>query len=481
MTELVDLELQEIAAGLTSGEFSAEELVLACLEGISSLDGTLNSFVTVMAESALTDARNADRRRADGNGLGPLDGIPLAIKDNIDIAGVPTTNGLALPDPPVAPSSDARVIARLRAGGAVFVGKTNMDEGALGGGTDNPHHGRTQNPWKIGHSAGGSSGGSGAAVAARLVPAALGSDTMGSVRIPAAYCGIVGLKPTFGLVSTRGVAPMSWRLDHLGVLCRTVGDSAIMLRAIAGYDPDCVDAVRPPEGFDPEPAPSWKPEGQRIGILLNFAEVSLEPDVEAAFSSALDLLKDLGCQICEIQVPDYRPTPARLAGLLVSEAESAVFHEAAMQRQPEVFSPYYASMLTFGSKVGGLKLMKAERAIRVAGHGLLQAFRNVDLVVSPTVPDTAHAFEAGGVPYQADMLAIANFAGCPAISIPCGLGRGGLPVGLQIIGKPWRDGELLAAAIEIEQALGFHLRPPVRAGQPSHQLAGRPGGPDNAS
>ena len=477
MTGLVDLELQEIADRLARSEISAEELVLASLERISSLDRVLNSFVTVLAESAIEDARHADRRRARGNRLGPLDGVPIAIKDNIDIVGVPTTNGLALPDRPVLPSSDAQVIARLRAGGAVFIGKTNMDEGALGGGTDNPHHGRTVNPWKHSHSAGGSSGGSGAAVAARLVPAALGSDTMGSVRIPAAYCGIVGLKPTYGLVSTRGVAPMSWRLDHLGVLCRTVGDSALMLRAIAGYDPDCVEAVRPPPGFDLGTSPPWPPEGRRVGILLNFAEVCLEPDVEAAFSNALGLLKDLGCEIRELQLPEYRPTPARLAGLLVSEAESAVFHEAAMQSHPEIYSSYYAGMLTFGSKVPGLKLMKAERAIRIAGHEFLRVFCDVDLVVSPTVPDTAYAFEAGGLPYQADMLAIANFAGCPAISIPLGLGGNGLPIGLQIIGKPWHDGELLAAATEIERALGLHLRPPLRAGQPSHQLAGRTAGP----
>lgn len=462
MSELADLTLREASRGLENGEFSAQELVRSCLDRIFLLDRDLNSFLTVQADGALAEAADADLRRARGSRLGPLDGVPIAIKDNIDVAGLPTTNGLARYEGLAPASADAFVIARLRAAGAVFIGKTNMDEGALGGGTDNPHHGRTENPWKKGHTAGGSSGGSGAATAARLAPAALGSDTMGSVRIPAAYCGVVGLKPTYGSVSTRGVAPMSWRLDHLGVLCRTVGDSAVLLRAMMGFDPDCVDSVRPPPSFDPVlPVRAWQPAKRRVGVVRNFADVPLAPDVAAGFAAALDLLEDLGCELRQLEVRDYRPTPARLAGLLVSEAESAVFHEAAMQRHPEMYSPYYAGMLAFGSRVGGLKLMKAERTLRIAAHRFLEAFRDVDLVVSPTVPDTAYAFEGGGLPYQADMLALANFAGCPAISIPCGVGTEGLPVGLQLVAKPWCEGELLCAAMAVEEALGLDLRPPL--------------------
>jgi aspartyl-tRNA(Asn)/glutamyl-tRNA(Gln) amidotransferase subunit A len=461
MTRVTDLDLHDTARGLASGDFSARELVEAYLERISALDGELNSFVVVLADSALAGAARADLRRAKRSRLGPLDGIPLAVKDNIDIAGVPTTNGLARHDGLEPAAVDAFAITRLRAAGAVFIGKSNMDEGALGGGTDNPHHGRTQNPWRIGHTAGGSSGGSAAATAGRLAVAALGSDTMGSVRIPASYCGVVGLKPTFGLVSTRGVAPMSWRLDHLGVLCRSVRDCSLLLRVIAGPDPDCMESVQPPNGFNLSTPPGHGLAGQRIGLITNFAEVPLHPDVAAGFSKALKLLGDLGCEVRELELANYRPTPARLAGLLVGEAESAVFHEAAIRQHPEIYSPYYTEMITFGSTTSGLKLMKAERRVRSAAHRFLQLFRDVNLIVSPTVPGTAYPFDAGGEPYQADMLALANFAGCPAISIPCGLDSGGLPTGLQLVAAPWCDGELIAAATSLESALQFNVRPPL--------------------
>lgn len=454
MSEPADLSIAEASERLQRRELSSTELVRACLDRISGAGARLNAFSSVHAESALVEAEVSDRRAARGARVGPLDGVPVAIKDNIDVRDHVATNGLARHEGVAPATADATAVARLRAAGAVILGQTIMSEGALGGDTDNPHHGRAHNPLRYGRTPGGSSGGSAAAVAGGLAMGALGTDTMGSVRLPAAYCGIVGLKPTYGLVSTRGVAPMSWRLDHVGPICRTVDDAALMLQALAGHDPDSIESARPPEGFTLRMAKDDVPAGQRrVGVLKNFANVPLQPEVAANYERMTAMLAALGFEQQEIELPGYEPTPARLAGLLVAESESAVFHEAAMAARPETFSPFYRKMIEFGRNAPGLKLMKAERLILAVGHAVRRAFDTVDWIVSPAAPDTAFPFERGSALHQADMLAPANFAGCPAISIPSGTDDEGLPIGLQILAAPWRDAELLALARMIERRL----------------------------
>ena len=411
-----------------------------------------------VAASTREAARAADRLRASAARLGQLHGLPLVIKDNIDVAGVATTNGMGPRNRPV-PDVDAPVVARLRAVGAVLLGKLNMHEGALGATTDNEHHGRTQNPWARGVTPGGSSGGSGAAVAARLCAAALGTDTMGSVRLPAAYCGVAGLKPTFGLVSTRGVAPLSWRLDHVGPLCRSVADLGLLLDAMAGHDPDSMESVVAPDDGSYAVTAPHNLVGLRVGVIANFDTVEIAADVLHGFQAALAQLESMGVQEQRLTLPDYDPSAARRAGLLVSEAEAAVFHESDLADHPAAFSDAFRSMLAYGREVKGDRLIKAERAVQHAGFALRRAFDAVDVIAAPTTPQTAFPFDEAAPANQADLTAPANFAGCPAVTVPCGVSASGLPIGLQLIGPPFGERYLLSLAMAFEAACGYHLPP----------------------
>lgn len=460
MSDLTELTIAAASERLAHGEVSSFDLTEAYLARIAALDTTLNCYVAMRAEAARAEARAADARRERGEPRGLLDGIPIALKDNIDVAGLPTTNGMG-PRSDTTPMRDAEVARRLRAAGAVVLGKLNMHEGALGGSTDNPHHGRTQNPWRLGFTPGGSSGGAGAAVAARLCAGGVGTDTMGSVRLPAAYCGVAGLKPTFGLVSTRGVVPLSWRLDTVGLLTRCVMDLGLMLDAMAGFDPEHMESAQAPDGPGYAVTPRGDLAGLRIGLLETLERVEMDPDVRRAFSESVETLERLGGKLRRLDLPGYEPTLARRAGLLICEAEGAVVHERDLAAFPDTFSPAFRRMLEFGRDVAGARLVKAERTIQGAGFLLRRALEEVDLIIAPTAPQPAFAFSAPVPVGQADLTAIANFGGCPAVSVPCGLSRAGLPIGLQLIGPPFGERALLAAARVFEAACGFALAPPA--------------------
>ena len=458
MSDLTELAIGAASEHLARGEVSSSGLAEAYLARIAALDPTLNCYIAVRAEEARAEARAADARRARGERRGPLDGIPIALKDNIDVAGIPTTNGMG-PRPDTTPVRDAEVVRRLRAAGAVILGKLNMHEGALGGTTDNPHHGRTQNPWRLGFTPGGSSGGTGAAVAARLCAGGIGTDTLGSVRLPAAYCGIAGLKPTFGVVSARGVVPLSWRLDAVGPLTRCVTDLGLMLDAMAGFDPEHMESARAPEGPSYAMAPSGDLAGVSLGLIESLERADMDPDVRRAFGESLEILERLGGTLRRLDLPGYEPTLARRAGLLVCEAEGAVVHERDLAASPGAFSPAFRRMLEFGRDVPAARLVKAEVAIQVAGFLLRRALTEVDLIIAPTAPQPAFAFSASAPAGQADLTAIASLGGCPAVSVPCGLSRAGLPIGLQLIGPPFGERALLAAARAFEAACSFVLAP----------------------
>jgi aspartyl-tRNA(Asn)/glutamyl-tRNA(Gln) amidotransferase subunit A len=437
--ELTELTVSAASELLTRGDVSAAALAEAYLARIATLDPTLHCYIAVRREEARAEAAATDARRARGEARGPLDGIPIALKDNVDIAGVPTTNGMG-PRGETTPAADAEVVRRLRAAGAVILGKLNMHEGALGGSTDNPHHGKTHNPWRLDFTPGGSSGGTGAAVSARLCAAGIGTDTMGSVRLPAAYCGVAGLKPTFGLVSARGIVPLSRRLDTVGPLARTVTDLGLVLDAMAGFDPAYVESTQAP------PARPTAPEmsrdnlaGLSLGVIESLERVEMDADVRVRFEAALEILERLGGKVRRLDLPGYEATPARRAGLLVCEAEAAVVHEADMAAHPDAFSPGFRRMLEFGRDAPAAKLVKAERTIQVAGWQLCRALREVDLIVAPTAPQCAFSFSVPTPVGQADLTAIASLGGCPAASVPCRLGATGLPVGLQLIGPPFGE------------------------------------------
>ena len=451
MSELAMLSLSEASAGLAARRFAPSELLESCLERIEGVGAALNAFITLLADPAREAARAADERIAGGRRLGDLDGIPVVLKDNIDVAGVATTAGLAFRRARRA-ERDAFCVDRLRRAGAIILGKTNLHEGALGATTDNPFYGRTFNPHGENLTPGGSSGGSAAAVAARLCPGALGTDTMGSVRIPAAYCGVVGLKPTFGLVSTKGVCPLSWRLDHVGPLTRSVADAAILLDGVAGFDPDCPDSRRPPvqTRYAAPAAPEVK--GWRLGLLTNFEQVEWAPGVRQAFDAALAVMRDLGCEVRSVEIPGYHPSRARRAGLLIVEADAAVAHGADLDRHSEGFSPEVRAMLEFGRTCPAARLAEAERVVALAARGVARLFDSLEAIVSPTAPQPAFSFAAPIPDSQADLTALANFADCPALSIPMGSDPAGLPLGLQFMAPAWREDRVLALAAAYEAA-----------------------------
>ena len=471
MTDPTLLTVAEASARLGAGEIDAVALTEAYLARIEGREPELNCYVTLTAEAALAQAEASAERFRQGRSLGPLDGIPIAFKDNIDVAGIVTTNGLGpMGNDPA--TADAEVVRRLRAAGAVFLGKLNMHEGAFGATTDNLHHGRTINPWRRGFTPGGSSGGSGAAVAARLSAAALGTDTMGSVRLPAAYCGVSGLKQTFGLVSSRGLHLLCGQLDHIGPLTRAVGDLGLMLDAMAGFDPEDPWSRPPPTDWRMDDPIATTLAGTRIGVLENFSLVELERDVAGSFRDALDRLRSLGAEIVDVNIPDYRPTEARRAGLLVIEADGAVIHESALASHPEAFSDEFRSMLAYGRDASAGRLARAQDTIHRLGFAFRRLFERVNLIASPTVSHTAFPFEQPAPVDQADLAAIANFAGTPAITVSNGLSLDELPMGLQLMAAPYAEAGLLGAAAAFEADRGRAPLPP-EPGPPDEETIGR--------
>lgn len=436
-----EFSIAACARGLAARRFSARELIDASLERIAQRR-ELNCFITVLADSARAEAQASDHRRARGASLGALDGVPIAVKDNIDVAGALATAGMATRRDRVAPL-DAFCVAQLRAQGAVIIGKTNLHEAALGATSDNPHYGRCFNPHGVGRTPGGSSGGSAAAVAARLVPGALGTDTMGSIRIPAAYCGTVGLKPTFGLVSTAGVCALSRRLDHVGPLAPSVDDAALLLEAISGFDAECPES-RPPGGA--------KPMSRRLGVLRSFEASAVAPAVREAFERALGVLEALGYRVETLELPGYDPASARRCGLLMVEADAALVHEKDLAQRPELFSEEARAMLDYGRRAGAAKLAQAEHVIALAASGARRLLEELGALVSPTTPQTAFPFGEPVPESQGDFTALANFAGCPAISVPMGADPAGMPIGLQLTSAPWSERGLLEIARAFERA-----------------------------
>ena len=458
MTELALLPISRLSAMLDAGDADAEVLTRILLDRIHGKGRVLNCYITLCEETALAEARAAAARAAAKRRCGALDEIPVAVKDNIDVAGVPTSNGFGGPAWRI-PGEDSEIVRRLRAAGAVILGKLNMHEGALGATTDNPHHGRTINPYRAGHSPGGSSGGSAAAVAAGLCCAALGTDTGGSVRIPAAYCGVVGLKPSFGLISTCGVVPLSYRLDHAGPLTRTVADAAIMLGVLAGFDPRCPESRHGPD-FRPNGTGPVRLDGMRLGIIRNFSADVHEAAVRRAFDQALQQLSSLGATTRLVDLPSYDVVQGRRAGFVRVEAEAAFIHGPLYDREPERFSPEMRRYLDYGRDLAALRLLAADRRIDVAAFELAQCFQDVDAIVSPTTPQAAPAFDGPAPDSAGNFCILANFAGLPAISVPMGATEQALPLGLQIIGPLHEEARVLRIAASYEAAAGINLTPP---------------------
>jgi aspartyl-tRNA(Asn)/glutamyl-tRNA(Gln) amidotransferase subunit A len=461
--------LAGLAAAIRERKLSAVEAATECLARIRRLDGRLRAFITVDADGALATARALDAEAAAGRWRGPLHGVPLAYKDLCFIRGLPTSCGTRTPDYFFG-ERDCTAVARLRAAGAVTLGKLNMTELATGPFGDNAHHGHAQNPWRAGHVTGGSSSGSGVAVAAGLALGALGSDTGGSIRLPAACCGIVGLKPTYGRVSRAGVMPLSWSNDHVGPMAWTVRDAALMLGVIAGRDPlDQTSSRRPVPDY--AAALDGGVAGLRIAVPENFFFAGVDAGMAAAVRQALRVLEGLGARVQEIHVPD----PEMIGDVtgIVSRCESAAVHVRLARERPEELQPVVRARLELGFRIPAYDYLQALRLRARLTRGFIrEVFADADVLVAPVVPEPAptlaHATE--GAP---DVLAARhgrfsrltrpfNGLGLPAVSLPCGVTPEGLPLALQIVGRPFDEATVLRAGRAYEAAAGWgDRRPPL--------------------
>jgi aspartyl-tRNA(Asn)/glutamyl-tRNA(Gln) amidotransferase subunit A len=461
--DVTRLSLHEAVALLRRKAVSPVELTQACLDRIDRLNPVLNAFITVTKDQALRQARDAEIEIGRGGWRGALHGVPIALKDLFDTAGVRTTAGSALFKDRV-PESDAEVVRRLKAAGAVLLGKLNMHEFAYGGTSAVSYFGVVHNPWKLDHIAGGSSGGSAAAVAAELCYGALGSDTGGSIRQPAAYCGIAGLKPTYGRVSTGGVIPLAWSLDHVGPMSRTAADTALMLQVIAGYDPQDTNSVNTPAP-DYSQAMRMKVATLRLGIPRAVFYEKLDPEIEAAVSRAIDVLRKLTRSVQDVQLPTYQTLP-------VTGAEAYAFHSAYVAKTPELYQPETRQRIESGARVTAESYIRARRELDLLRRSVRDVFAGVDLLVTPTTPGPpvpiaespiVEAPPPGGVPLSLRNTQPFDIYGLPAISVPCGFTSSGLPIGVQISGPHFGEQTVLALAHAYEQATDWHTRRPAVA------------------
>jgi Asp-tRNA(Asn)/Glu-tRNA(Gln) amidotransferase A subunit family amidase len=446
------VSLLEQARALAASETSAVALTEAYLAQISADNPRLNAVWHTARESALAAAHSSDMRRQQGQSLGALDGICIGVKDNIDVAGMPCSAGMATRRE-LHPNSDAHVITLLRAAGAIVLGKLSLHEGALGADNDNPHFGACHNPKRIGFTPGGSSGGSAAAVAANFCAAALGTDTMGSVRIPAAYCGVVGFKPSYGRVSQRGLVPACARLDHVGWLTRSAGDLALLYQTLSA--PDHLDPYYTMHAQQANDRALLPMAELRIGVLGDLAAHGVQSGVMQVFEQALTGLRQAKLNLKPVDLSAWNFGADRRAGLLATEADMARFHAADLRARPELFSPTLLAMLRYAQGKSAPDLAGARMRIEAAGLRARQLFAQfeIDLLLLPTTPQTAFAFGQAAPANQADLTSIANFGGLPALSLPCGA-VDGLPVGMQVIAPVGCDQMLMGFAVRLEALLG---------------------------
>lgn len=464
--------IEELAPLLAKKKLSPVELAKSYLSRIERLNPTLNAFLTVTAEQALAEARLAERELLRGRSRGPVHGIPIALKDNIWTRGIRTTAGSAIMREFV-PAEDATVVRRLKKAGAVLLGKTNLHEFAYGATNENPHFGFTHNPWDEKRMTGGSSGGSAAAVCAGLCVAALGSDTGGSIRIPASFCGIVGLKPTFGRVSVYGVVPLAASFDHVGPLTRSTADAALLLGVMSGRDPlDPTSVSRPVEDFFA--AAKSKRRKLRLGWPKEHMWERIHPDVQRLVEAAAKILVRGGGAIEEISLPTL-PAAVEAANAM-SIAEARAFHEVAgyFPARAAEYGEDVRKRLELADGLRAADYLKGRETVRRATAEFASALERVDAIVAPTVPVVAPLFGAqsahiGSVeePMRSVLLRLTrpgNLTGLPAVSVPCGFTSEELPVGMQLIGRAFEEGALLGIARRYEEETDWGSRHPAIAG-----------------
>lgn len=462
ISDLTELTIGDASTLIRARTISPVELVRAYLARIDRLEPRVNAYITVTNDLALKQAQQLEAELDAGRWRGPLHGIPIALKDNMDTAGIRTTAASALFADRV-PTLDAEVYRRLTEAGAVLLGKLNMHEFAYGGTSAITHFEPVHNPWNLEHIPGGSSGGSAAAVAAHMCCAALGTDTLASIRMPSAYCGIVGLKATHGLASIRGIIPVCETLDHVGPMTRTVGDAALVLQAIAGYDaldPVSISAELPAYAG----ALLQSTVKLRLGMPQSPYYDRLDADVANAVEAALEVLRKLTAEAREITLPPHPDFPVLLA-------ESTGYHKPylADPAKRSQYDPVTLARLDAAAEVSTADYVNTYRELLLARKAIANVFDDVDLLVTPTTPGLPepirHAINpaeaSGGEPALRNTFAF-NIYGIPTISVPCGFSRSGLPIGIQISGPRLGEISVLALAHAYEQATGWHdRRPPL--------------------
>jgi len=457
--DLAWLTLTEAARLVRGKKLSPVELTRSCLERIERLNPKLNAFITVTAEPALAQARAAEAEIQRGQWRGPLHGIPIALKDLFDTAGVRTTAASQVFQERV-PEQDGEIVRRLKDSGAVLLGKLNMHEFAYGGSTVISYFGPVRNPWSLEHMAGGSSSGSAVAMAAGLCYGSVGSDTGGSIRQPSAYCGTVGIKPTYGRVSTRGVVPLSWLYDHVGPMTRSVADAAAMLQVLAGYDAEDTTSVDAPVPDYTVALGGKKP--LRVGVPRTYFYEGLHPEIEAALKAALSVIEKLAPGLREVELPASNDTT-------ILRTESYAYHAENVKKSPALYQPETLKRIVSAQDVPTPVYIQARRQVDQFRRGVQKVFKNVDLLVTPTTP--VPPFTIAELLADMDNLRTKeilslrntrpfNILGLPTISVPCGFTGSGLPIGMQITGAPWAEANVLQLAHAYEQQTEWHRKHP---------------------
>jgi aspartyl-tRNA(Asn)/glutamyl-tRNA(Gln) amidotransferase subunit A len=470
MSALEWATVTELARMVATKEVSPVAVVETFLGRIAARDATLKAFITVTAEEALEAARRAEAELAAGRARGALHGVPIGVKDLFDTAGVKTTGGSKILADRV-PRGDATVVARLKAAGAIVIGKLNMHEFAYGPEGLNAHYGTARNPWDAGRPriAGGSSSGSGVAVAAGLTPGALGSDTGGSIRIPAALCGITGIKPTYGRVSRHGVLPLAWTMDHAGPMARTAADCALLLGVMAGHDPaDLSTSPRPVPDY--VSALTGDVRGLRVGLLRDFFVAGSAPPAAGAVEDAARLLERLGAVVDEVNLTTVGHVAA--ASFAIVAAEALAYHAEWLRTRPTDYQPDVRERLKMGAFVTGVHYVRGQQVRELVRREIDGVLATHDVLLAPSTPFAAPLLgetetQLNGVTtdVRSQLIRLTrpfNFSGHPACSVPCGFTPDGLPIGMQIVGRSFDEGTVLRVADAYQRATDWlSRRPPL--------------------
>ncbi len=465
--ELLLKPVTELSELISSRELSPVDLATATIARIEETQPNLNAYLDVFVDGMLETAKATESEIKDGNYRGPLHGIPVGLKDLIDVEGEVTTGGSAATDA-MAASSDATVTKLFRDTGAVLAGKLNLVEFAFGFSSVNPHKGDVHNPWNLERVAAGSSSGSAAAVASGAVPVALGTDTGGSVRMPAAACGITGHKPTYGLVSRRGVMDLSWSSDHVGPMCRTAADCALVMNVIAGHDPsDPASSARQMPDFTSELESGA--DGLKIGVPADYFFDAVDPEIESAVRTAIEVFRSEGAEVTEVPMPWVEMGRAVNVAVLLPEA--AAVHRERMAERGEKYSPAVLHRLKAGLAVSAVDYIHAQRARAMFGHQMAETMADIDVLVTPTVPiqtpTLAETTPPPGSPIAPSggefpiFTGVFNATGQPSLSLNCGFTGDGMPIGMMISGKSFDDATVLGAGHAFQRATDWHCRMPT--------------------